>query len=101
MVKEIADHLPVIIFTKYNIDTDKPAPVVNILPVRFIGVLTSQGIKISIKGAWDPERSVAVINTVEVPVEEALDDIGMRSRNVVVHMVCDGKASLERLIEEE
>ena len=37
MVKEGADHHPVVIFTKDNMDVDKPVPVVNLPPVRFIG----------------------------------------------------------------
>ena len=43
MVKERADHQPVVLFTKYNIDADKPVQVVIILRVRFIGGPTSQG----------------------------------------------------------
>ena len=42
MANERAEHLPVVIFTKEIIDVDKPVPVVNILPVRFIGVPISQ-----------------------------------------------------------
>ena len=41
----------------------------------------------------NPERSVAVITTLGVPVEEALDDIVTNSRNVVIHMECDGEVS--------
>ena len=74
---------------------------VNLPPVRFIGSPENQGGIEKLQVAWDPEILIAVINRLSVPVEEALDDIVMRSRNVVVHMVCDGKASLERLIEEE
>ena len=81
-----------VLFTKYNIDTYKPVPVVNIPPMRFIGGLTRQGRTVSIHGAWEPEISVAVITTVGVPVEEALDDIGMKSINVVINMECDGEA---------
>ena len=68
MVKEIADHLPVLMFTKNSIDADKPVPVVNLPPLRFKGCPTSQGITGSIKGYWDPEILVAVINAVGVPV---------------------------------
>ena len=32
------------------------------------------------------------ITTVGVAVEEALADIGIKARNVVIHMECDGKA---------
>ena len=34
-----------------------------------------------------------MITTAGVPVDEALDDIGMKSRRVVVHLECDGKES--------
>ena len=37
-VKEVYDHLPVVLFTKYSTDTDKPVPVGNLPPARFIGV---------------------------------------------------------------
>ena len=36
MVKEEVDHQPVVIFKKENTDSDKPVPVVNLPPVRFI-----------------------------------------------------------------
>ena len=42
MVKERADHLPVVIFTKDNIDADKSVPVLNLPLVRFIVFPTSQ-----------------------------------------------------------
>ena len=37
MLKERAEHLLVVLFTKEDIDVDKPVPVVNLTPVRFIG----------------------------------------------------------------
>ena len=37
MVKEVADHLPVVLCTKDNMDEDKPVPVINLPPVKFIG----------------------------------------------------------------
>ena len=40
MLKERAYHLPVVLFTKYNMDADKPVPVVNLPTVWFIGGLT-------------------------------------------------------------
>ena len=43
MVKEGADHQPVVIFTKDNMDADKPVQVVNIPPVRFIGGPSKHG----------------------------------------------------------
>ena len=90
MVKDGADHQPVVLFTKDNMDADTPAPVVNLPHVRFIGAPTSQGIKGSIQGSWYIEISVAVITTAEITVDEALDDIGMKNRNFVIHMECDG-----------
>ena len=100
MVKEIADHLPVVLSTRENIYGDKPIPATNIPPVRFIGFPTRQGIIGIIQGAWHPEISVSVITTVGVPVEEALNDIGMKARNVVIHMECDGEELWVKLLGE-
>ena len=47
--KKRADHLPVVLFTKYNVDAYKPVPVVNMPPVRFIGGPIIQGITGSIQ----------------------------------------------------
>ena len=55
MVKERANHLPAVLFTKENIYADKPVPVVNLPPVRFIGAPTRQGIIVSIQGDCYPE----------------------------------------------
>ena len=89
-----------VLLTKENMDADKPVPVVNLPPVRFIDGITSQGVKLSIHGAWDPEISVAVITTVGVPVEENLADIGMKARNVVICMECDGEESWVKSLGE-
>ena len=43
MLKEVADHQSVVLFTKDNIDSDKPVLVVNLPPVRFIGDPIRQG----------------------------------------------------------
>ena len=75
-----------VLFTKDNMGADKPVPVVILPPVRFIGGPTRQGRTGSIHVYWDPERSVSVITTVGIPVEEDLDDIGMKTRNLVIHM---------------
>ena len=48
MVKAVADRQPVVLFKKYNMDADKPDPVVNIPPARFIGGTIIQGITGSI-----------------------------------------------------
>ena len=82
-----------VLFTKENMDVDKPVPVVILPPVRFIGAHTRQVITGSIQVSWDAEISVAVITTVGIIAEEALADIGMKTRNVVIHMECDGEAS--------
>ena len=71
---------------------DKPVPVVILPPVRFIGGPTSQVRTVRIQGYWDPKRSVAVITTVRITVEEALDDIEMKTRYLVIHMECDGES---------
>ena len=90
MVNKGADHQPVVIFTKYNMDADKPVTVVNLPPVMFKGSFTRQARNGIIQGSWDPERSVAVITMVGIPVDEVLHDIGTKSRNVVIHIDCDG-----------
>ena len=69
MLNIVADHQPVVIFTKENMDEDKPFPVINIPPVRFIGGSTRQVRTGSIQVSWVPEISVAVIITVGVSVE--------------------------------
>ena len=43
-----------VIFTKENMGSDKPVPVVILPPVRFIGRPTIQGITGRIQGSWDP-----------------------------------------------
>ena len=43
LVKEVAGHLTVVLFTKERIDTDKPVPVLNLPPVSFIGGSKKQG----------------------------------------------------------
>ena len=50
--KEGAYHLPVVLLTKCRVDADKPIPVVNLPPVRFIVGPTSQGRNLPHK---DPE----------------------------------------------
>ena len=81
-----------VLFTKENMVSDKPVPLVILPPVRFIGGPTRQVRTGRIQGSWDPERSIYVITTVWIPVEEALDDIGMKTRNVVMYMEYYGEA---------
>ena len=61
-----------VLFTKQNMDGDKPVPVLNFPPVRFIGGPSNQGRSCNIQGKWDPYRSVSVVTAVGVPMEEAL-----------------------------
>ena len=74
------------LFTKDNMEAYKPVPVVNLPPVSFIGETSKQGRSQNIQGAWDTDISVAVTTDVGVPVEEAISDIGMNSRRVVIHL---------------
>ena len=67
-------------------DADKPVPVVNLPPVKFIGITKNQGRTGNIQGDWYSEISVAGIPTVGVPVKEDLADIGIKSINVVIHL---------------
>ena len=80
-----------VLLTNNNMGADKPVPVVILPHVSFIGVPTRHGITGSIQGSWEPEISVSVITT--VGILEALDDIGTKTRNMVIHMECDGEAS--------
>ena len=57
--------------------------------VRFISVPSKQGRKGNIQGAWDPDRSMAVITAMGVLVEEVFSDIGMNSRRSVINLECD------------
>ena len=81
-----------VIFTKENMGADKPVPLVILPPVRCMGGTIRNGIIGSKQVSWDPEISVYMITTVGIPLEEALVDIGMKSRYVVIHMECDGEA---------
>ena len=70
LVKEVADLMPVFIFTKEILDSDKPILVQNIPPLNFAGGPTNQGIIDNIQEAWVPDRSVAVVPSVVISVEE-------------------------------
>ena len=80
-----------VLFTKYNTDAYKPVPVVNLPPVRFIGVPSKHGITGNTREAWYPDILVELITAVCVPVEEALSDIGMNARRAVIHLEYDGE----------
>ena len=79
---------------------DKTVSVLIPPPVRFICGPTRHGITGSIQGSGEPEISVSVIATVGIPVEEALADTGTETRNVVIHMECDGEASWVKSLGE-
>ena len=78
-----------VLFKKESMDSDKPILVGNLPTLRFGGRPTSQRIIDNMKLECYPEITKAVITTVGVPVEEALSDIGMNYRKVVIHMECD------------
>ena len=65
---------------------EKPVPVVNLPPVRFLYVPSKQVTTGNIQGAWDSDRSVAVVTAVGAPVEEALVEIVINTRRVVIHL---------------
>ena len=71
---------------------------VNLPPARFICGPSKQRRIGIMQGSWEPEISVAVTTTIEIPVEEALADIGIKTRNVVIHTECDGEASWVKLL---
>ena len=54
MIEEVADHPPVVLFKKDNMDADKPVPVVNIPLLRFIGGPTKKVRTGIVQGSWDP-----------------------------------------------
>ena len=86
MLKEVAEHHPVVLFTKENMDVDKHFSVVNIPTVRFIYGSSDQGITDNIQREWDPDRLVAVITAMGVLVGEAFSSIGINARRSVVHL---------------
>ena len=49
-------------------DADEPVTVVNIPPVRYIRGPSKQGITGNMQGALDPDRSVAVVTSIGIPV---------------------------------
>ena len=51
-----------VLFTKDNTDTDKPVPVVNLPPVRFICGPPKQERTGNIQGAWDPNILISGMN---------------------------------------
>ena len=47
-----------VIVTKEILDSEKPILVRNILPSKFSGGITKQGLIGNMQGDWDPDRSV-------------------------------------------
>ena len=86
MVTEGEDHQPVFLFTKDNMDADKPVSVVNCPPVRFIGGPSKKERTVNIKGVWYQDISGAVVPAVDVPMEEALLEIGMNFKRAVMNL---------------
>ena len=78
-----------VLFTKESLDVDKPILVVNLPLVRFIGGIQNQERTCNIQGVWDPERWLSMITTVGVPVEEDMDDIEIKSKDMVIHLECE------------
>ena len=52
--------MPVVLFTKESLDTDKPILVIILPPLKFTENTTKQGGTGNIKEAWDPDRSVKI-----------------------------------------
>ena len=73
-----------VLSTKENIDAYEPILIVNLPPVIFIVIPKKQVITDNIQRAWYPNRSVAVVTYVGVPVEEALSEIVMNTRRAVI-----------------
>ena len=86
--------MPLVLLKIESMYSDKSVPVANVPLVIFIGGPTNQRRTDNIQGAWDPEILVAVITMVGVLVEEALVDIVMKAKKLVIHMECDVEASL-------
>ena len=63
------DHQTVVLFTKESLDVEKPILVVNTVPLNFAGCPSNQGRRVNIQGAWDIDISVAVVTSVDVPVD--------------------------------
>ena len=67
-------------------DTDKPTPVGNILPLRFVGGPTIQGRIGRLQLAWELKILVAVVMAVGIPTEEALSDTGMNTSRALINL---------------
>ena len=65
-------------------DEEKTIIVGNIPPFRFFGGPKKQGITGNIQVSLDPEILVVVVTKVSVPMQEALYDIGVNIRKVMI-----------------
>ena len=74
-----------------KMDIEKPITVVNIPSLGFVGDPKNQGRTCIMNVFWEPQLMVVVVIIVGIPVEEALVDIFMNSRNLVVNLelYCD------------
>ena len=81
-------------------DADKPVPVVDIIPTRYIGGPSKRGRTGNIQGSWDPHVSIPVVMTLGVPVVEALFDIVMNYRRAVISLECDCEEEPIKLLEK-
>ena len=80
----VTDHQTVVLFTKEIVDVDKSILVGNIPPLKFLSGPKKEVITGHMQGAWEPDRSVAVVMALSVPVEEYLPYIGINSRIAVI-----------------
>ena len=86
---KVTDNQTVVILTKYRLDAYTTMSVGNISPLKLSGGPTNQVITGKIKGSWDPDRSLALVTDMGVPVLEDLSYIGTNARIEVIHLECD------------
>ena len=82
----VKDHQTVVLFTIEILYAYKHILVGNIPPLKLAGGSKSQGRTSNIQVDWDPNRSVTVVTSVYVSVEEALTYIGMDARKTVIRL---------------
>ena len=61
----------------------------NIISLKFAGGPTNQGRTGNMQGDWYPDRSLAVVTDVGVPVEEDLSNIIINTRRELVNLEYD------------
>ena len=72
----------------------------NIPPLKLVGEPTKQVIQVKIQRSWHPNILVAVVTDVGVPVEDALLDIGMDARRVIIRLEYNCEESWIKSLEE-